>query len=263
MTGWARGDDVVGSTGDDFGVALSSRSLALLTKPFEGGMGPSHGTIEWIFSAAGADAYLPAEGNKLKRVLGGLKALQTQANDPFNGTAEQQLRQVVSELAVLLMREDDVDADKLDAALAKDGLAVYDSDEARDEPADRLSAFLLGLFGDRPALKMARRHYEQATRAFDRDDWEAANAQFRSACDATFDALAHAKGCSKSKKGGMARKWLEENGLLAKDEADLTRAFMAFAGRAGSHAGISDQVDAQLRRHMATALMSFVVAKLD
>jgi hypothetical protein len=37
---------------------------------------------------------------------------------------------------------------------------------------------------------------------------------------------------------------------------------MAFAGRAGSHAGISDQVDAQLRRHFATALTSFGIAKL-
>jgi hypothetical protein len=51
-------------------------------------------------------------------------------------------------------------------------------------------------------------------------------------------------------------------GLLANDEAELTRAFMAFAGRAGSHAGISDQVDAQLRRHFATALTSFGIAKL-
>ena len=70
----------------------------------------------------------------------------------------------------------------------------------------------------------------------------------RSACDARFDALSHSKGCPKNMTGGVARKWLEEKGLLAKDEAELTKAFMAFAGRAGSHTGISDQVDAQLRR---------------
>jgi len=51
-------------------------------------------------------------------------------------------------------------------------------------------------------------------------------------------------------------------GFLAKDEADLTKAFMAFVGRAGSPAGISGQVNAQLRRHFATALMSFAIAKL-
>jgi hypothetical protein len=68
--------------------------------------------------------------------------------------------------------------------------------------------------------------------------------------------------CPKGKSGGAARKWLEDQGLLAKDEAELTKAFMAFAGRAGSHACISDQVDAQLRRHFATALMSFAIAQL-
>ncbi len=244
-------------------MALSNRTLALLTKPFEGGNGPSHGKIEWIFAAAGAEACLPAEGNKLKRVLGGLKALQADASDPFNRSAGKRLREVVSELALMLMQEDEAGADKLDAALAKDGLAAYEGDEPKDEPADRLATFLLDLFGDRPDLAVARRHYEQATRAFERDDWEAANAQFRSACDATFDALAHAKGCPSTKKGGNARKWLEESSHLAKDEAELTKAFMAFAGRAGSHAGVSDQVDAQLRRHMATALMSFAIAKLD
>jgi hypothetical protein len=238
--------------------------MSLLAKPFEGGMGPSHAVIELIWATAGAETYLPAEGNKLQRVLGGLKALQDRAGDPFDGAAARQLEQVVSELATRLMLESEVDADQLDAALAKDGYAMYAGDgDARDEPVDRLAAFLRTLFGERSTLDVARNHYEQATRAFERDDWEAANAQFRSACDATFDALAHAKGCPKNKKGGAARQWLETSGLLAKDEADLTRAFMAFAGRAGSHAGISDQVDAQLRRHFATALMSFVITKLN
>lgn len=174
-------------------MALSARTLALLSKPFEGGNGPSHGTIELIFAGAGAEACLPTEGNKLQRVLGGLKALQAETGDPLNRAAEKQLRQVVSELAVLLMQEAQVDGEKLDAALAKDGLAVYESEAPKDEPADRLATFLGSLFVDRPTLSVARRHYEQATRAFERGDWEAANSQFRSACDATFDALAHAK----------------------------------------------------------------------
>jgi hypothetical protein len=217
-----------------------------------------------IWTEAGADEYLPGEGNKMQRVLGGLKAMQHHARDPLYGQqASKQLQQVVSELATRLMVEDAVDASQLDVALAKDGPGDYAADAHKDEPVDRLAVFLMGLFGDRPTLAVARRHYEQATRAFERDDWEAANAQFRSACDATFDALAHAKGCPRARKGGDARKWLQEKGLLAKDEADLVRSFVAFAGRAGSHAGISDQVDAQLRRHFATALLSFAIAKLD
>ncbi len=55
----------------------------------------------------------------------------------------------------------------------------------------------------------------------------------------------------------------EEKGHLQKDEGDLIKAFMAFAGKAGSHAGISDQAESQLRRHMATALISFAVLKRD
>jgi len=37
---------------------------------------------------------------------------------------------------------------------------------------------------------------------------------------------------------------------------------MVFAGRAGSHAGLSGAADSQLRRHFATALIAFAVAKL-
>jgi hypothetical protein len=38
---------------------------------------------------------------------------------------------------------------------------------------------------------------------------------------------------------------------------------MNFAGRAGSHPGLSDAVDCQVRRHMATALIVFGAAKLE
>ena len=54
----------------------------------------------------------------------------------------------------------------------------------------------------------------------------------------------------------------EARGLLERDEAELLRTFMAFAGRAGSHAGLSGAADSQLRRHFATALLVFAVAKL-
>jgi hypothetical protein len=119
------------------------------------------------------------------------------------------------------------------------------------------------LFGERSELDVARNHYAQANRAFDRGDWEAANAQFRSACDAVYDTLAQRHGCPPNKTGGKARQWLEINGFIELDEADLLRAFMAFAGRAGSHAGLSGAADSQLRRHLATALIAFGVAKLE
>ena len=65
-------------------MSLSSRTIAPLAKPFEGGMVPSHATVEMIWTEAGAENYLPDEGNKVQRVLGGLKALQRRASDPLS-----------------------------------------------------------------------------------------------------------------------------------------------------------------------------------
>jgi hypothetical protein len=255
---------------DDCSVALSNRTLALLTQPFEGGGGPSHTTIELIWTSADAFEYLPPEGNKLDRVLGGLRALRS-GRTAGPGTQalrgdDEKLRLVASDLSARLMASGLVDADDLEAAFLRDGFGLDDegltSVRPRDEPADRLATHVLDLFGERSELDVARNHYEQASRAFDRGDWEAANAQFRSACDAVYDALAHAHGCPPSKTGGNARQWLQARGLLEQDEAELLRAFMAFAGRAGCHAGLSGAADSQLRRHFATALIAFAVAKL-
>lgn len=238
--------------------------MSLLSKPFDGGDGPSHSSIELVFAEADATDFLPEEGNKMSRVLGGLKKLAAKAGDPLAPDYDRKLEALVSGLAVMLMAKGAVDDDELDAALAKDGLSTYQGKPVeKAEPADKLALFLTELFGDSSRFKVARNHYEQATRAFERKDWEAANSQFRSACDATFDVLAHLKGCPTNKKGGNARKWLQEDGHLEGDEADLIKSFMAFAGRDGSHAGISEEADAQLRRHMATALISFAVLKLD
>jgi hypothetical protein len=250
-------------------VALSNRTLALLARPFEGGTGPSHATIELIWTSADAFDYLPTEGNKLERVLGGLRALQLGGRSADGRTLEPdeaRLRHVTAALSARLMAVGLVDPDALEAALARDALALRDDDLAPvrppDEPADRLAEHVLGLFGGNDELDVARNHYEQASRAFDRGDWEAANGQFRSAVDAVYDSLAHALGCPRARAGGRARQWLQQEGHLEEDEADLLRTFMTFAGRAGSHAGLSDATDAQLRRHFATALIAFAVAKL-
>jgi hypothetical protein len=93
--------------------------------------------------------------------------------------------------------------------------------------------------GERPELDVGRNHFEQASRAFDRGDWEAANAQLRSAFDAVYDVLANLHGCPPAKTAGKARQWLQAEGLLEPGEADPLRTFMVFAGRAGSHAGLS------------------------
>lgn len=50
--------------------------IGLLSKPFEGGGGPSHSTIDLIFELAGAGDYVASEGNKVARVIAGLRALR-------------------------------------------------------------------------------------------------------------------------------------------------------------------------------------------
>jgi len=250
-------------------MSLSSRTLALLAQPFEGGDGPSHAVIELIWESAGAYEYLE-EGNKLERVLGGLRSLQSGRRSTAGSQAlpadQAKLQEVASDLASRLMAANLVDVNELHKALEQDGFAVFEGEvttvRPADAPSDRLAAYVEKLFGARSEFQVAANHYAQATRAFDRRDWEAANAQFRSAFDATYDALANAKGCPTAKKGGTARKWLQNQGLLGEDEAQLLQAFAKFAGRDGSHAGLSAAADAQLRRHFSSALIAFAVAKL-
>jgi hypothetical protein len=191
-------------------VSLSNRTIGILAAPFESGAGPSHSTIDLVF--ADAVDYLPQEGNKLERVLYGLRRLRDGVPSRYSPDNElepdeKKLIAVVEGLADRLLQYQYIDRDRLDEALAADGLHLDERGHIRsarpqDEPADRLQAHVTDLFGSRDEFKVARRHYEQAGRAFDRGDYEAANAQFRSALDATFDTLAHGLGCPSSKQGG-------------------------------------------------------------
>jgi hypothetical protein len=247
-------------------VALSNRVFAMLAEPFHGGDGPTRSTINLTWASGDATEYL-GEGNKLDTVLDGLKYLRDGRPDRDLPPDNAKLIAVVGDLAGRLVSYELVDAAQLGAALARDGFALngryLEPARPEDAPADRLASHALQLFGDRDDLAVARNHYEQASRAFDRGDWEAANAQFRSAFDATYDALAWASGCPGNKHGGSARQWLAAHGKIADDEAKLLAAFAGFAGRAGSHAGLSDATDSQLRRHFATALIAFGIGKLD
>jgi hypothetical protein len=249
---------------------VSNRTIAMLAEPFQGGDGPSHTTIELVWTAADAIDYLPSrDGNKLERVLGGLRRLRDGVPgflENFLPADHDKLREVVADLSTRLMAAQLIDPDQLEKSLANDGFSL-DGDrlaEVRpeDEPADRLATFLDDLFGERGEFAIARNHFRQAGNAFDRQDWEAANAQFRSALDATYDALAAQKGAPANRTGGAARRWLADNGFLEEDESELLKAFASFAGSAGSHAGMSDAAECQLRRHFVTALMVFGMTKL-
>jgi hypothetical protein len=236
-------------------------TMAMLAAPFEHGNGPSHGVVEMIWRGADAIEYLPEGGSKLDRVLAGLEGLQGP-----NGDAEK-LRNVVGPLATRLMVHGELDPDKFEAALARDGFelgpgGLSETSPGGDTPDGRLARHVAEMLGGGDRFQVARRHYVLGNDAWERREWESANAQYRSACDAVFDELAHANGCPASKTGGAARKWLQQEGFLAEKEAELVRAFMGYAGDNGSHAGISDAAECQLRRHFATAIITFAVMKL-
>jgi hypothetical protein len=91
----------------------------------------------------------------------------------------------------------------------------------------------------RQDLSVTVRHLMQAKSALDRSEWEAANAQVRSALEGLFDGVAAIR-LKSTKRGGEARRALENAGLFRKREAILVQEFMAVAGGAGSHPGVSN-----------------------
>ena len=101
----------------------------------------------------------------------------------------------------------------------------------------------------RQGFQEAARHFEQSKSALDRSEWEAANSQVRAALEALFNGIASLRLGSK-KTGGDARAALESAGLLRGREARLVQEFIAIAGGAGSHAGVSN-ADESLGRFLA------------
>lgn len=103
LTHWAGNR---GAVRDHENVALSSRTIAKLSAPFEGGSGPSHSSITRIWLSEDAAAYLPDDGNKAERVRTGLRALRDGAQHTTGEPLPpdlQKLARVAEELAVMLI----------------------------------------------------------------------------------------------------------------------------------------------------------------
>jgi len=110
-------------------VALSNRTIAALAEPFDGGGGPSHSAIELMWASAGAIDYL-GEGNKLQRVLGGLRALRD-GRPPEDGHIRlpadpEKLQSVASDLATRLVATGCVDAATVEDALEEGPVVIAD-----------------------------------------------------------------------------------------------------------------------------------------
>ena len=121
-------------------MSLSGRTLARLAAPFEGGSGPTHTQIDRIWAAEDASEYLPEEGNKAEKVLGGLRALRDGRRGSVGKTAlpadPDKLRGVASALAEMLLSRGLVDEkDVADATDPPSADAVPAPASAQPEPA--------------------------------------------------------------------------------------------------------------------------------
>jgi hypothetical protein len=124
-----------------------------LSRPFEGGSGPTHGSIERIWLSEDASEYLPDGGNKADRVRGGLRALRDGVRHSTEGELPpdlEKLARVAEELAVMLVSGGLVDekdvAEVLDPADAS-SQPTHEPDTAR-RPAPRESITSSGKHGD-------------------------------------------------------------------------------------------------------------------
>lgn len=258
---------------------ISDTTIRLLSEPFRGGDGPSRAELELIWRTAEVATYLPDEFdpysgeryNKLESVSYGLKWLRDgfqegPDEEDRNPPQHEKLVRVLRELTSVL-KVDLEDGSHLARSLKADGFVndefgflVPKSDAT---PAGKLSDYVRDILEADPKFAVASDHYRQAQAAHERGDWAAANSQYRSTFDAALDALAHGLGCPKSKKGGDARQWLTNNDHLDKYETNLFKSFAAFAGEKGSHAGISNPAECQVRRHMVAALLTYAVKRFD
>jgi hypothetical protein len=98
----------------------------------------------------------------------------------------------------------------------------------------------------RQGIEEAINHLGQARSAFERAEWESANSQIRSFLESLFTSIAAIR-LKTDKKGGVARKELENKGLLREREARLVQELIAVAGGASSHAGVSNADEARGR----------------
>ncbi len=116
----------------------------------------------------------------------------------------------------------------------------------RAMPASQEELWAIKARLQRQGLDIALNHLNQAESTFSRREWEAANGQIRSCLEALFNRVAEVRLQSK-KTGGLARKELENKGILPEREARLVQTFMDVAGEAGSHAGMSSEDEARGR----------------
>jgi hypothetical protein len=131
---------------------------------------------------------------------------------------------------------------------------------------------LLRKFG----FSIAIGHYEQATKAFARGDWAAANAQIRTYFESLLNAITDTLIGNKATSGtGSYQKWEQLTNttppflLTALNEWEMggkggfLQGFWKRLHPAGSHPGLSDEEDCTLRLHLAVVVSAHLMKRLS
>lgn len=165
---------------------------------------------------------------------------------------------------------------ELHRALERDGFTVQDGQLRRALPealglpkADDLVHELLNRFG----FQVSKTHLDQGITAHSRGDWAAANAQFRTFIESLFNEIAqHLAGDAPVPPPGYERrKWLASRNppffLRELNEwEDESKGFLQACFRrlhpAGSHPGLSDEIDSTFRLHLVLILALYLLRRI-
>ena len=124
-------------------MSLSPQTIAVLARPFEGGGGPTHSSIEFIFRLADASEYL-GEGSKRDRVFAGLRALRDGRHSSLAEGAlppdHDKLQLVARELAARLIAEGSVQPEDVSGALESEHPAESRPEAVGSSPVSATSS---------------------------------------------------------------------------------------------------------------------------
>ena len=199
--------------------------------------------------------------NKLARLGAVFYPLAQQQSDSVERkSAIELLEEILEELIVDGYQEAEVETFK--EALRVDGLdlvegriAPFLTPHVQPEVEQGLLEARLSSVG----FEVALNHFSQSVDNAARSQWESANGDIRAFLDALCSELAanlH-KGPGEPPTGGAARQFLQKQGFLNKEEAQLLKSLFDVLHGEGSHPGTSSSDDCHRRRLMAVSLANY------
>jgi hypothetical protein len=204
-------------------------------------------------------------GSRLERANSLVRALDNLYTEPERSQrllflAERQLRTH----AHLLDQADSIYSE-LKRAFEVDGYALVDGALIPATPAPfqvEEQVPILEQNLETRGFAVARDHYRQARENFTDGNYAAANGQTRSFLESLFIELCAQRTAKRFEDASAALQHLKNTGWFGMSESQHYRSFWADIQDNGPHQGLSDNDEALLRLHYATAVARYVLAKL-